>query len=256
MSFERPSDIRLALRSGAQVPTAARKATARAVGPSPRRSRDERVAAITAATRRLLAERGYESVLTTEIAQLCGISEGTIFRYFPTKRDLLVTVAEAWFEEIISLRTAEAAAGSYRDRLRREIGLALSLIREEPSLARFVLTELRPDPSYRTTRLYQLNRRFTARILAVLKDALAAGKLRQDVPAELLRDMIFGSIEHQTWAFLRGEGEFSAELAADAITTVVWRGMAEDPAEARSWRFETALDRLDDLVTRLGGAAS
>ncbi len=85
--------------------------------------------------------------------------------------------------------------------------------------------ELRPDPEYRSMHLYQLNRQFTNRIRNALTAAIASGDLRSDVPVDLLRDMIFGSIEHQTWAFLRDEGDFDVEAAADGIMTVIWRGM-------------------------------
>ena len=46
---------------------------------------------------------------------------------------------------------------------------------------------------------------------------------------ELLRDLIFGGIEHQAWAYLRGEGDFSIDGTTEGITTVIYRGMAVDP---------------------------
>jgi len=211
--------------------------------------RDARMAEIMAVTRRMLAERGYENVVTTEVAALCGISEGTIFRYFPTKRDLLINVAEQWFEEIISL-PADDAHRAPHERLRYEVGLALSIIRREPSLTRFVLMELRPDPGYRRMHIYELNRRFTSRILNAIRSAIAQGVMRDDVPAEVLRNMVFGCIEHQTWAFLRNEGDFSVEQAADAITRVIWRGMVADTAPL-SDPEGSRLDRLDASIERL-----
>lgn len=51
-------------------------------------SPDERRGAIVAATLPLLLERGPE-VSTREIAQAAGVAEGTIFRVFETKQDLI-----------------------------------------------------------------------------------------------------------------------------------------------------------------------
>lgn len=45
---------------------------------------------IAKAALKLFAERGYERTTTKEIAREAGISEGTIFKYFPTKHDLLL----------------------------------------------------------------------------------------------------------------------------------------------------------------------
>ena len=37
---------------------------------------------------------------------------------------------------------------------------------------------------------------------------------------------VFGAIEHQTWAYLRGEGDFSVEQSALAITDILIAGIA------------------------------
>ena len=62
---------------------------------------DLRISEIIATTREIIREKGYEGVLTPEVAQRCGISEATIFKYFPTKRELLRTVTEQWFGEVL-----------------------------------------------------------------------------------------------------------------------------------------------------------
>jgi len=60
---------------------------------APKRRRlgaEERREMIARAALKLFAERGYERTTTKEIARAAGISEGTIFKYFPTKHDLLL----------------------------------------------------------------------------------------------------------------------------------------------------------------------
>jgi AcrR family transcriptional regulator len=191
-----------------------------------RQSPDERIAQIMAAARELLAEVGYERFLPTEVAERCGISEASVYRYFRTKRELLTRVAEAWFEEILAVEPeVESVEGSYA-RLHYVVQYALDIVRREPSMTRFILNELRTEPGYRATPLYELNRRFTGVVSHVLRDAIECGDLRDDVSVTLLRDMIFGALEHQTWAFLRGEGDFSPSVAAEGITRVIYRGMA------------------------------
>src|SRR3712207_3799091 len=46
-------------------------------------------ARIEAAAYQLFAERGYGATTTAEVATLAGVSPRTLFRYFPTKADLL-----------------------------------------------------------------------------------------------------------------------------------------------------------------------
>jgi AcrR family transcriptional regulator len=190
---------------------------------------DERIAELVAASRVLLAEVGYERFLPAEVARRCGVSEATVYRYFPTKRDLLAQVAVAWFEEImVALEPGVTRQENTYERLRFVVRYAVEVVRHEPTLTRFILNELRPDPEFRSTAIYQLNRRFTGVVSQVLRAAVACGDFREDVSVELLRDMIFGGIEHQAWAYLRGEGDFPVDRTTDGITTVIYRGMATD----------------------------
>lgn len=62
--------------------------------------RAERRAALVAAALPLVVERGLD-VTTKEIAAAAGVAEGTIFRAFPTKDDLLVATARQAFDTTV-----------------------------------------------------------------------------------------------------------------------------------------------------------
>ncbi|KTD88683.1 TetR family transcriptional regulator [Paenibacillus etheri] len=40
----------------------------------------------------VFSEKGYAAAATSEIAQMAGVAEGTIFRYYKTKKDLLLSI--------------------------------------------------------------------------------------------------------------------------------------------------------------------
>jgi len=53
---------------------------------------------------RLFARKGYEKTTTRDLAQAAGIAEGTLFRYFDTKKAILVEVAtQGWVELLTDL---------------------------------------------------------------------------------------------------------------------------------------------------------
>lgn len=212
-----------------------------------------------AVTRVMLAERGYDNILTAEVAKRCGISEATIYKYFNTKRDLLVLVAEQWFEELLNAEHPSLAGRGALEALRQVVWRNLSVVRNEPELTRFILMDLRPDPGYRSMPIFELNRRFTVQVSEVLREGVRTGELRDDVPINLLRDMIFGCIEHQTWAFLRGEGNFSVDDVTEGIVTVIYRGMlAPMPAPAAKGEqdFSELVNRLERVAVRLEKTAA
>lgn len=47
--------------------------------------------AIRRATYRLIAEQGYEATTVEQIAEAAEVSPSTVFRYFPTKEDIVLT---------------------------------------------------------------------------------------------------------------------------------------------------------------------
>ncbi|MBA3742513.1 TetR/AcrR family transcriptional regulator [Sporichthya sp.] len=190
-----------------------------------RQAPEARTASIMAVARELLREVGYEHFLPSEVARRCGISEGLVYRYFPTKRHLLNRVAEDWFEDILSLEPElEHVHGSYA-RLRYVIAHDLEVVRKEPALTRYLCLELRPAAGYRGSRAQELNRRFTSIVQQVITEGIAAGDFRSDVDPRLVRDMVFGAIEYRTWGFLRGESPFPLHETADQITDLIYRSI-------------------------------
>ena len=55
---------------------------------------------------RMFVERGFDAVRVAEVAEACGVSEKTVFNYFPTKESLVLDRLEA---TMASLRTGLAA---------------------------------------------------------------------------------------------------------------------------------------------------
>jgi TetR/AcrR family fatty acid metabolism transcriptional regulator len=208
---------------------------------------DDRLGDIMAAARAVLTEKGYEKVTIADIAERAGVVEGTLYRYFANKRDLLVKVALAWFGEQLTEPSHLESIEGTRSKLRHLAWRTLTIIQREPVLARYMLMELRPDPGYRQSPFFELNKRFTSDVLRVCQDAIATGEFRDDVSASMLRDMLFGAIEHRTWAFLRGEGRISIGEVADGIATVIYRGMLAEPRPAAS----AGAGDLDSVVERL-----
>ena len=202
------------------------------------------------AARPVFTEKGYDEAPISEIAERAGVVEGSIYRFFVNKRDLLRRVVEHWFEEILARDDEQFAAvrGAW-NQIRFIVRHHLMTIRREPALSRLMFQEFRPEAGYRKTRLFQLNQTYSHRVVEVVKAGVERGELRSDVPPALVRDMIYGCIEHRTWAFLRNEGTFEIDETADAIAHVIYRGLCVSQPEAD--KLTLAVERLEKVADRL-----
>ena len=209
-----------------------------------------------AAARAVFKEKGYADALTSEIAERAGVVEGTIYRYFANKRDLLLKVVEQWYAEMISDYDQQLAhIHGTRNRLRFMIWRHLTVIHQEPVLCRLVLLDLRADPAYRETSVFVMNREYTSRTIEIIETAVERGEFRSGTAATLVRDMIYGAIEHHTWAYLRGEGDFSADGVADALTDMIYRALAVPRlAGVEPSTLDDAVRRLERLADRFDAA--
>ena len=74
--------------------------------PAHRRRKDARPHELLEAALALFVEKGFAATKAEEVAQLAGVSKGTLYRYFPSKEELLKAV----IEQSLSARIAEGAA--------------------------------------------------------------------------------------------------------------------------------------------------
>ena len=216
--------------------------------------KERRVADIMAAAREVFREKGYEEAPLSDIAVRANVVEGSIYRYFENKRDLLVKVIEDWYEHMLADYDQQLSgiAGT-RNRLRYMIWRHLKTIHDEPALCNLMFHYLRTGSDYSTTAVYELNRQYTRRTLDIIREGIDAGELREDVPLRLVRDMIYGCVEHRTWAYLRGEVNFEVDATADLVVELVLSALRQRVPEPRieadlAGRLERAVSRLETVA--------
>lgn len=199
----------------------------RAAKPAVRLGREERVGRILHAARDVFCEKGYEQAAVAEIAARIGVVEGTLYKYFPTKRELLLKVLENWYEEMFGdyARILAGVSGTHA-RLRFLVWRHLRTVREYPLLCRLMFREVRSEQDYHGSDLHGKNRRYTQFLMDVIDEGVEAGEFRRDVPLSLMRDLVYGGIEHHSWNFICGRGELDIDRVADQITAVLTSGIA------------------------------
>ena len=207
----------------------------------------KRTEEILSTARQVFSENGYEKTTTLEIAQRLGISEGTVFTYFGSKRELCMQVISDWYAEISEqleqeLPLIKGARGQLGYIVQKHLN---ALIRDGKGLCALVLTEgRRPDTGF-SDLLAHLLRRYTAPLMGVLSSAQASGEIRADMPLRLMRNMVYGSMEHILWQSILSGHIPDLEISADQTTEMLWSAFAPP---------DSNLNALRQLQTELADA--
>lgn len=186
---------------------------------------------------------GYEQATTSEIAERAGVSEATVFAYFGNKRQLCLQVLGRWYDRISSeVERDLPAQPGLRARLQFFIGRHLDhLMGEGTGLCALILGEGRalPDAAFASA-IRDFKRRYVAPLTQALHEAQAAGELRGEVPVRLMRDIVFGAMEHVLWGYVASGRKPALEETARQLTDVFMDGFRARPAaQAALERFRS-----------------
>lgn len=111
---------------------------------TPRQQRSEfTFGAILDAAARLFQEHGYSGTTTNKIAELAGVSIGTLYHYVPDKDALLYALAERHIRESAEVLSAvaeqlRAERPPLADTVRRLVGAVAELHRRQPEMHRLL----------------------------------------------------------------------------------------------------------------------
>jgi len=112
--------------------------------PIQRRSQ-QTVAAILEATARILVDHGFKGLNTNRVAELAGVSIGSLYQYFPNKEALVLALAEQHLAkqiEVLSGLSMELRKLSLRDAVRQVIKTVIEATMIDVELHRAFVTDV------------------------------------------------------------------------------------------------------------------
>jgi AcrR family transcriptional regulator len=119
----------------------------------------------------VFAAKGFHRATTREIAAAAGVAEGTIYNYFESKGDLLISMVTRLAEmDHLSVELEEALRGDVKDFFVRMFRHRLQLIRQNHETMQAVLPEMLTRPVLRE-RFYQ---QFLSHTTALLEQYVEA----------------------------------------------------------------------------------
>ena len=161
---------------------------------------------------RVFARKGYYNSRVSDIAREAGIAAGTIYLYFKTKDDILVTL--------------------FRDKMakvRRLVALHFRMLEDNPELAEVVQVELRQGQKFFRGASSQEIGAYFALIGSVLEEGVAQGRFRQDLAVKIATKMLFGAMDQMATSWVLGKRGYSLTDSAPAVAEIFLQGVAASP---------------------------
>jgi AcrR family transcriptional regulator len=189
--------------------------------------------AIIAAARALASEHGMAAVQIVPVAERAGIAAGTVYRYFPSKDELVAALVGATGEaEIAKVRSAAAAAPGPLSALAAAVmALATSTLRAR-RLAWAMLVEA-PENAADAGRL-AFRRTLAGELETLIRAAIAGGHLPDQPPAFAAAAVIGATLECLVGPLAPNPtGPDAERAAAQGLTLFVLRGLGVVDARAR-----------------------
>ena len=176
---------------------------------------------------RVFAAEGFYNAKVAQIAQEAGVADGTIYLYFKSKDDLLISLFEDRMEGInANLRNALQASASAADKLRAVVRLHLELVEQNRHMAEVICVELRQSSKFIKEYANPKFGEFLRLIAGALVEGQASGELRDDFDAPMVARAMFGALDELALAWLvRGKDRIDIPRAVEQMSTLFIEGL-------------------------------
>ena len=178
---------------------------------------------------RVFARSGYYNSRVSDIAREAGIASGTIYLYFKTKDEILVTLFREKMAAFVGqLRAAIAREPDAVAKIRRLVALHFEVLERNPALAEVVQVELRQGHKFfRGASAHEVSQYF-ALIGSVLQEGIAAGRVRSALPVKVATKVLFGAMDQVATSWVLGKRAYRLGDTAEAVATIFLKGVIRD----------------------------
>jgi TetR/AcrR family transcriptional regulator, fatty acid metabolism regulator protein len=181
--------------------------------------------AILRAATDVFAERGFFNAQVADVARAAGVAAGTVYLYFRSKDDLLISIFERSMRDALAEgRAMVGAETDARERLRRFARLHLGRLGRDRTLAVVFQVELRQSTKFMERFSATLLRDYLGLIREAIADGQRAGVLRSDIKATAAAKMFFGALDEMATNWILSRRRYSLEADADTVVDLFING--------------------------------
>jgi TetR/AcrR family fatty acid metabolism transcriptional regulator len=206
-----------------------------------RTSREDKRRRIIDAAVEVFADKGFFGARVSEIADTAGVADGTIYLYFESKDDILISLFREKMAEILHRLTSIIdIEATPEGKLRRYISEHLALVAEQPKLMQVLTVELRQSPRFMKEFSHRSFARYLALLAGIIEEGQRRGVFAGALQPTLMARAIFGAIDEISLSWVLSGGVDPSRLdrheVVAEICSLVLSGLSR--SETRTERTE------------------
>lgn len=196
---------------------------------------DRKRAQILESAERIFAGQGFHDTTIADISNDSGVHEASIFQYFKTKENLIVTVPERHLKETLAgitehLQGMKGAEPKIRKLIWHQLR-DLSINRDYTAI---LLRELRTLPAFYKSPAYEMIRMYSAFAVEAIKEGIRDQEVDDHIEVILVLEMIFGAIDSIVLRWLFFNDPYDPNVAADELCSLIKAAIWKQPPEERN----------------------
>jgi TetR/AcrR family fatty acid metabolism transcriptional regulator len=219
------------------MPASARALARRPVRVTRPAGRGDKRDRILAAATRVFARHGFFGAQVADVASAADVAAGTVYLYFRSKDDLLISIFEKTMASAIADgRAALAGIEDPVERLRRIARMHLARLGSDRDLAVVFQVELRQTTKFMARFSATGLRDYLGLIRDVVTEGQRQGCFRDDANPTLVAKMIFGSLDEMATNWVLSERKYDLASDADAVVDLFIHGLGASGSTSRPSR--------------------
>jgi AcrR family transcriptional regulator len=182
---------------------------------------------------RVFAQQGYSEAVTQTVADELGVGKGTLYRYFPSKRELFLAAVDramGQLHEHVDRCTRDVPDGL--ERVRMGVRAYLAFFREHPEFVEMLVQERaqfkdRDRPTY-----FEHRARHVERWRDLYRRLIGEGRVR-DIPPDRISDVVAAVLYGAMFLNDAGGRSGAFTIDADAILDLLFYGLLTSGERSR-----------------------
>jgi TetR/AcrR family fatty acid metabolism transcriptional regulator len=190
------------------------------------RDRSSKYHRILEAAVKVFARQGFRQSTVAQIAKEAGVADGTIYRYFKNKDDILVHFFSFKAKQVFERFREEVARGADSlEKLRNLIRVHLGEFQRDPDMAVVYQIETHQSRRLAEEQIREMGKMYRDIISDIVEEGQQEGLIRRDLYLSLVKRFILGAVEETIGTWLHAGRGYDLVSMAEPLAELFIKGI-------------------------------